>query len=450
MKKRTLATVLTALVTSLAFQTSAVTEVEDLVAPLTSTPSTATLYNPTGITIDNYLYVYLQGDDGVEGGGDSNCHGTAGDRIIAYRALITSGVPGTLQRVGRISPNVDSPTKDPTQWPPACTNPPAFYGPGQVFQATVNGATKFHLLADISDAFEFKTVWRAESTDGINWTWYISGPNSSQTETLTRSDTGTTYQITSIWASAPFFATTNSNFYLLNPILRSSAPLTNNATWWGALNYSDSTGTKVTTMQVEWSTGSPVIKVLTATSPSWVYSTATSGVLNFSPTALLTDTNIKTLHDEGGQYQFWGWKGMGSYGTDVSCNTSTMIQCTNPSGCKAGDSDLTVVSYLAYGRPFWLNTGPVGDVSCPTCLGSGFAWWPVTTTSIGSQNTVYSTVRSMPSGYAEARMYPFRWNSPTGNRYLYSITNDNNICTRFLFNAYYLLHMVRTTLKLYP
>lgn len=101
-----------------------------------------------------------------------------------------------------------------------------------------------------------------------------------------------------------------------------------------------------------------------------------------------------------------------------------------------------------FGRAFWLNTGPKGDVTCPSCPGSGFVWWPVTSTSIGDSNLVYSEVRPLPSGYKEARMYPFRWNSPAGKRFLFSVTNDDNICTKFLYNPYYLLQVVKTRLEI--
>lgn len=412
-------------------------------APIVVTPTNATFYNTTGITIGSYLYVYHQGDDGVEGGGDPNCYNSGGDRIIAYRALITSGVPGTFQRVGRISPAVKAPTKS-SFWPANCT-PPAFYGPGQVFQATVNGLTKYHLLADVSDARIFKNVWRAESTDGVNWTWYISGAaNANKTETLTRSDTGASYQLTSIWSAQPFFQTTSS-VGLLNPILRSEAPATNNATWWGFFNFWDGVG-KVGAMKVEWGTGSPVIKVVTSSSPSWTYSTLTGGNLTVVPSALIHDSNVKSLHQEGSQFQLWGSARLGTYGSNVSCNTNTSLQCTQPGGCKTGDG--SAVAYLATARPFWMNTGPAGDVTCTaaSCPSSGVAWWPVTSTTLGARNPIFSAVRSMPSGYGEARTFPFRWNSPTGNRYLFSATNDNNICTRFLFSPFQLMYVVRTTL----
>lgn len=330
-------------------------------------------------------------------------------------------------------------------------NPPASFGPGQIFQATVNGITKYHLLADVSDTNVFKTVWRAESSDGVNWKWYISGAANMghQTEMMVRSDNGQGYAIESMWSSQPFLQTTASNVSLLNPILRSSSPTVSNATWWGFFNYVDDfSGGGVGAMEVQWTTGSPVVQVVTATSPSWQYTTVSGGTLTTTPAAVIAGANVKTLHLEGAQYQLWGSIAAGPYGAYVSCDTSYTAQCLHASGCNAGDG--TKVPYLGTGRPFWLNTGPQGDVACPDCRGSQFAWWPVTATSIGGLNGVYSYVRYLPSGYPEARIFPFRWNSPTGNRYLFSATNDANICNQFLFNPYFLLYVVRTTMANVP
>src|SRR5204863_2077619 len=90
------------------------------------------------------------------------------DMIIAFRAPITNGVPGDFERVGRISPCVNAPVTDPAH--PAHPNPPASFGPGQIFRAR----SKYHLLADVSETINFFNVWRAESPDGINWKWFIS------------------------------------------------------------------------------------------------------------------------------------------------------------------------------------------------------------------------------------------------------------------------------------
>ncbi len=74
----------------------------------------------------------------------------------------------------------------------------------------------------------------------------------------------------------------------------------------------------------------------------------------------------------------------------------------------------------------------------------------MTSTSASGLSYLYSTVRSMPSGYSEARMYPFRWNSPTGIRYMFSATNDANICTKFLFNPHVGTQVVRARLVVVP
>lgn len=405
-------------------------------APVVVTPAAAfTHYNTTGITIANYLYLYHQGGGDIT---ETTCPDST-DKIIAYRAPITNGVPGTFQRVGRISPCVKSPTQSGQPvWPGAS------YGPGQIFQATINGVTKYHLLADVSDTITFRNVWRAESTDGINWTWYISGSqNTSKLESNIReSGDAVAHTIDSIWASQSFMSSTS--FFLLNPILLSTAPATNNATWWGFFNYWNGSS-QVGAMKISWSTGSPVVQMVTSASPSWVYTTFAGGSLNQTPASLAAG-NVKTLLFDApsGQHQLWGSVAAGSCGVDVNCNVNNSVQCLIPGGCPAGDG--TVVPQGTVSRPFWRNTEPDGDTGSCSGAGSTFSWWNVTQTSLGAQNLLRSQFRFFPSGYPESRLFPFRWNSPTGNRYLFSATNDNNMCNEFLFSTFYKVYVVRTSL----
>jgi hypothetical protein len=91
---------------------------------------------------------------------------------------------------------------------------------------------------------------------------------------------------------------------------------------------------------------------------------------------------------------------------------------------------------------FLRNTGVAGDSIQGS--GSGFLWWPVNRFSFGADNRVSSLTRFLPSGWEFARMFPFRWNSPTGRRFLFSATNDDNICTQFLFGGFYKMYVVKT------
>ncbi len=421
------------------------TEVE-IAGPTQITPPNAfSHYNTTGATIGSYLYLYQQGDGDFA---NSTCT-MGGDKIIAYRALITNGVPGAFERVGRISPcvkspacvdNPNTPTNECNPWPAAS------YGPGQIFQATVNGVTKWHLLADVSNTADFHNVWHAESTDGINWTWSISGSlNGSQTESNIQERAGlpggdvVAHTIVSNWSADPFLKA--DSFTLLNPILRSFDG-SNNSEWWGFFNF----GGGVSALRVAWSTGSPVVSVLTSISP-WTYTPVANGnMTGLNPYTLYPGANVKTLLLEpvSGQYQLWGSiPASGTYGANVDCNTNTTATCTNPGGCLTGDGSTVANGFT--GRPFWWNTGPPGDVTCPSCGANGIAWWAVTRTSFGAANALFSQVRKMPSGYEVARLFPFRWNSPTGNRYLFSATNDNHICNEFLFSSFYKMYVAQTT-----
>lgn len=295
-------------------------------------------------------------------------------------------------------------------------------------------------------------MWRAESSDGLNWTWYISGPlNSNKTETLGGSFPRT---IQSVWSSRSFMSTDGSVpgygvFGLLKPILLSTGASTNNAEWWGFFNFWNG-ASRVGALRITWSgtPSQPTVRVLTGISPSWTYTSVPNGAIdNVTPVELYT-ANVKSLLPEGGGYQLWGGLSLGSYGQYVSCDTNTVVTCGYAGGCATGDG--STVAYGQSGRPFWLNTGPKGDVTCPTCSGSGFAWWPVTRFSFGGLNVVYSRVRNLPSGYEVARGFPFRWNSPGGQRYLFSATNDAHICTEFLFSPFWKMYVVRTQLTNEP
>ncbi len=77
----------------------AATEVETTAATRITPSNAFALYNTTGITIGNYLYIYVQG--GGQPGEDASCN-PSGDKIIAYRATIANGVPGAFERVKTI------------------------------------------------------------------------------------------------------------------------------------------------------------------------------------------------------------------------------------------------------------------------------------------------------------------------------------------------------------
>lgn len=411
-------------------------------------------YNTTGITIGNNLYVYHQGKG--QPGEDASCT-QPGDQIIAYRAPITNGVPGTFQRVGRISPCVFSPTADPNN--PLGANPPAFFGPGQIFQATLGGVTKYHLLADVSDARVFSNVWRAESADGINWKWYISQDINNQQfngrkESFKDAADAALHTIDIVVQPQSFIHSTS--VAMLNPILLSAQPLTNNAQWWGFFNF-HSDIRKIGEMAVDWdATGTvPTVSMVSNVSGGSYTFTALpqnggaggSSTLNFVPYALRTDVNVKTLLFDAtvNAYQLWGSAHLGTYNANVGCNTATTLACNssngNPQhGCATGDG-----SSCPYGQScnvFLRNTGAAGEVIQGN--GSGFLWWAVTRVSFGGDNGVFSRMRALPSGYELARNFPFRWNSPTGRRYLFSATNDANICSEFLYSGFLKMYVVET------
>ncbi|HEY2828978.1 MAG TPA: hypothetical protein VGJ88_02600 [Thermoanaerobaculia bacterium] len=428
----------------------AATEVETTGPTRITPPNAFAFYNSTGITIGNYLYVYHQG--GAQPGEDASCN-PSGDKIIAYRALITNGVPGTFERVGRISPCVYSPTSDPGH--PMAPNPPASFGPGQIFQATLGGVTKYHLLADVSDAISFYNVWRAESTDGINWKWYISQAINNQQfngvrETIRDSVDVVTHTIDIVVQPQSFIHT--SSIYMLNAVLLSTSAFKNNSEWWGFFNFW-SGSPQVGEMLVDWdSTGTvPTVSMVSAVSGgAYTFRTLAqnggaggSSELDFVPYGFRTNVNVKTLlyDPTAATYQLWGGANIGPYDAgNVSCDTTKTLKCTTPGGCRTGDG--SGCPYNQTCNVFLRNTGVAGDSIQGS--GSGFLWWPVNRFSFGADNRVSSLTRFLPSGWEFARMFPFRWNSPTGRRFLFSATNDDNICTQFLFGGFYKMYVVKT------
>jgi hypothetical protein len=279
--------------------------------------------------------------------------------------------------------------------------------------------------------------------------------NQNKTENLTRSDTGGSYQIQSVLVSKPLMQSTVANLQLFNPILVPTSNTTDGSPWWGFFNYDVNGTLKVGAMKIQWTGTNPNLRILTSTSPSWTYTQASGGYqITSMPPSLIDGANAKTLHKEGSQYQLWAWDTtVGSYGSDVSCNTSNSVTCTYsnddnpfnglPDPCTGGDG--TIVQFGASGRPFWLNTGPPGDVPSPSSKGSGIAWWPVTSTSLGARSLVYSLVRAMPSGYDLARTFPFRWNSPGGQRFLFTSTADDSVCVDYA-SPWVNTYVVRTML----
>ncbi|HXO42171.1 MAG TPA: hypothetical protein VN999_12015 [Thermoanaerobaculia bacterium] len=436
----------------------AATEVETTalanIVPIT--PTIGDQYNTTGITIGNWLYIYNEGNGRTPFDGppytweDASCP-DGHDKIIAWRAPITNGVPGALQRIGRISPCVYSPVPAPND-----PNPHVAMGPGQVFSATVGGVQKYFLLADASDANTFHNIWRGESTNGSDWTWYISADiNNSQfngrRETIQEQTDTLQHFVTTI--VQPYSFIHSDSGYLLDPILV-SLDGSNNGQWWGFLNtYScnaNSCGSNFGEMVVNFdSQGNPSVRILTSAAPyTFTTLTSTGGpggsfLFNVNPVLFHSDVNVKALlYDPTyGGYQLWGsnegYSAPGLYGVAVNCNTSASLVCQNPSGCATGDG--SGCPYNTRCNVFTLNTGTPGTSTDPTIYAnklekSTFIWFPVTRFSFGADNFIAGSSggRYFPSGYGGSREYPFRWNSPTGRRYVLSTTSDTAVCSRFL------------------
>jgi hypothetical protein len=434
--------------------TAHATEVE-VSTPVQVTPVGAfAAYNPTGIVINtsgtNYMYLYAQG--GGLPNQDTNCP-LQGDKIIAYRAALdANGNPLSFSRIGRITPCV----YDPESGNGMTT--PASFAPGQIFQATVNGVTAYHVLADVSNAVNtFHKIWHGWTTDGENWTWEIGNAHYVSPITNPESFADPVQHTVTSTTAGPFLQVQESNgsypFSILGPVMLSTRPLTSNASWWGYLNLDDGIF-EVTEILVDWSTGSPRIQYLT--DGSFDFSNyLTNGVITSSPYPyyLIPRAGVKSLIIDAasGETQLWGGVNYTASGScnypysasTADCNTATMVMCNQSGGCPTAGG--TLVADNASANAFQVNT--IGT-SIPNPCGEGFNWWAVTRFSIGATNTMYSETRYMPSGYLGAREYPFRWNSSGGTRYLFSATADNNVCSKLLFSYYYLMYVVESTVQM--
>jgi hypothetical protein len=433
------------------------------------TPANELAYNTAGISIGNNLYIYTQSIDYEQ------CPNN-GDAIVAYRfplnangdPLDATGKIVTPTRIGRISPCLDPP-----EGPSLGPQYRASFGPGQVFKATINNQTAYHLLADVSNWVNFWEIWRGWTTDGVNWTWETHSPSVTTTSQECFPNpancAAATRKVTRTPVAQPFLKL-DTGFtwgYILNPVMLSTAPTTNNASWWGYLKFivgrpeggiaSASTG-----MQVTWSNGTPTVSVLTGATPSGPYTT----VVNRSLGPTLYDQMTRLIYDRGvksllfdtatNSYQLWAdAPEPGIFGSYVGCNKAmtATVNCS-PSSCQVqlpngtqapgcsliGDRTDSACNSLT--PPPGCKCLPQGFTAAPfsyntygQSVGSSFRWWTVTQTSISGENGVYSQTRYLPSGYDNARIYPFRWNSASGKRYLFSSTNDRNICSKFLWSS---------------
>lgn len=457
----------------------------EVTPPTIVTPQFELAYNTAGIAVGSFLYVYTQSIDYEQ------CPKN-GDAIVAYRfPLNAAGDPVdatgkivTPTRIGRISPCVDPPEGPPPGFP----GYRASFGPGQVFKAKVNGQTAYHLLADVSNWFHFWELWHGWTTDGVNWTWETHTPSVTVTSQECfpnpASCATATRRITRVPVAQPFLAL-DSGFtwgFLLNPVMLSASETTDNAAWWGYLKFivgrpeggiaSASTG-----MTVTWSGGNPSISVLTGPTPAGPYTPVPNRSMSPSlydqMTRLIYDRSAKSLLFDSAtnSYQLWAHAAEpGIFGSYVSCNTSTTatVSC-NPSSCQIPLSgggqaagckligDRTDSACNSLNPPPGCPCLPIGFTAAPfpyntygQSQGSTFRWWTVTQSTISGEGGVYSQTRFLPSGYDNARVDPFRWNSASGKRYLFSSTNDRNICSSFLWSSAAGQQIVVTTVAHQP
>ncbi|MDP9121282.1 MAG: hypothetical protein M3O15_07920 [Acidobacteriota bacterium] len=233
-------------------------------------------------------------------------------------------------------------------------------------------------------------------------------------------------------------------------------PGTNGADWWGFFRFFDfSHGVEgISEFQVTWSSSQPSVPtVWVLTGANYQFTPLTAGNDSVYPLALAVSGNVKSLlvDSVSGVTQLWGDTETAPYSnTNVNCNTSTLITCPsnqadcgpsfNLPGCRAGDGSCAVQG-STNNNGYTLNTDYLNDT------GSTLSWWEVLRYSFGPTNRVTSQPggRFFPTGYDTGRLMPFRWNSSNGTRYLFSATDDAQICSTFSLGPYWHEYVVMST-----
>lgn len=226
---------------------------------------------------------------------------------------------------------------------------------------------EYRLLVDRSDTVDFKEIHLGTSSDGINWTW----------EYMFRS---------------------TSNIEILSPVLLTRSP-TNchcnpfchcHTKWWGFLNFNTPTSQGVARMEVDWGPEYPRgFRVSIWSGSQWKHVDDVTGEFSFTPDNVWPGIGVKTLFKNGDHFELWGYK-------NVPHN-----------GCAPCMGD--------YDNGFAGTTFVFREVD------DDFSFQP--------PEAVFSTVRCMPSDGHVGRLYPFRVNGPAGEKFLFSSSNDQNICS---------------------
>ncbi len=318
--------------------------------------------------------------------------------------------------------------------------------------ATVDGQILYHLLADVSDTNLFKKIWHATSIDGINWKWQVEAAGiGSGVESL--SDP-VSHTVEHVAVPKSFLESSIGNVQLLNPVALSTGALQDGAQWWGFLNYVEAGLFKVGRFLVDWNGATPTIRIVTSvdSSGNYFFTNAVNGDLSFLPFAFLEKTSIKSLFFDStaGTFQIWGGlQGDPWSAENVNCDTTNIIQCTLPTMCM-NSVGVTIAGCPTDGGrgcvPFGQTANAYELNTMGSNVGSNLAWWEVAGRfSMDTKpHQVYSKSRFIPTGYATGRFHPFRWNSASGKRYLFSATNDAKICSNFLLNQFWLSYTVLT------
>jgi hypothetical protein len=257
------------------------------------------------------------------------------------------------------------------------------WSPGQVFR----DGSQYWMTSSRSDQANFHTVVLGNSSDGINWTW----------QDFLRAD----YGGGDLEIHQPILVADPLRRIYCNPGCYS------HHTWWGYFNFELpgfywGTGRIVVDYSQQYPRGFRV-KILSG--GTWRIVDDWTGVVDFLPDDVWTGFNAKSLAWNVDHWELWGHKNVLHNGC---------APCSGP-----------------YNNGFG---------------GSTFTYREVSPTFFGPEQTVLQGFRCMPSDSHMGRLYPFRVNDPTGRKFLYSMTNDKDICTATT-NEWVGAHVVVTELS---
>lgn len=349
-----------------------------------------TYYNPSGLVVGSRFYLYVQG--GQFNSATAPWKPCVGDKILLFstpntsaglRSRFTPGSTGTNGSKARISP-CETDTGNGSDGNPTHTASPIFAQQHHYTTGQVFNDGKYRMVAAASNY-----------PGATDFTTLILGSSTNGVqwnwEPFIRSTSG-------VGMPEVAFQVGMSSAYC-NPTCNTHTP------WWGFFRIGFAgTGLIKVDASAQYPRGFRVW--IYANDSTWKQVDDVTGDYSFTPQNVWPGATPKSITFNVDHYELWAKINVAHNGCGA-CPSST---CNGSSG--------TTFFYRTVDDLF--NLGPV--------------------------QSVYSQIRCMPSNSSVGRLYPFRFNDLTGQKLLYSATNDQNICdTATCSNPFVGMYVVVTT-----